>query len=47
VYVRHHHFAALRWSHPDTFGHVNRARALSLVEDDERAFWMAYQEDAS
>jgi acyl-CoA thioester hydrolase len=38
VYVRHHHLAQLRWSDPDMLGHVNHARALSLVEDGRMAF---------
>jgi acyl-CoA thioester hydrolase len=29
----HEHLIQLRWSDPDTFGHVNHARALSLLED--------------
>jgi acyl-CoA thioester hydrolase len=31
--VRHEHLVQLRWSDPDSLGHVNHARALSLVED--------------
>jgi acyl-CoA thioester hydrolase len=31
--VRHEHQVQLRWSDPDTYGHVNHARALSLLED--------------
>jgi acyl-CoA thioester hydrolase len=31
--VRHEHSVQLRWSDPDSFGHVNHARALSLIED--------------
>jgi len=31
--VRHQHAVQLRWSDPDVYGHVNHARALSLVED--------------
>jgi acyl-CoA thioester hydrolase len=31
--VRHEHPVQLRWSDPDTLGHVNHARALSLLED--------------
>ena len=27
------HSVQLRWSDPDTYGHVNHARALSLIED--------------
>jgi acyl-CoA thioester hydrolase len=29
----HEHFVQLRWSDPDSYGHVNHARALSLLED--------------
>jgi acyl-CoA thioester hydrolase len=31
--VRHEHPVQLRWSDPDSYGHVNPARALSLLED--------------
>jgi acyl-CoA thioester hydrolase len=31
--VRHRHAVQLRWSDPDVYGHVNHARALSLLED--------------
>jgi acyl-CoA thioester hydrolase len=31
--VRHQHAVQLRWSDPDSYGHVNHARALSLLED--------------
>ena len=31
--VRHEHPVRLRWSDPDMLGHVNHARALSLLED--------------
>jgi acyl-CoA thioester hydrolase len=31
--VRHEHEVQLRWSDPDSLGHVNHARALSLLED--------------
>jgi acyl-CoA thioester hydrolase len=31
--VRHEHPVHLRWSDPDSYGHVNHARALSLLED--------------
>ena len=31
--VRHEHLVQLRWSDPDLYGHVNHARALSLLED--------------
>jgi len=31
--VRHEHPVQLRWSDPDAYGHVNHARALSLLED--------------
>jgi acyl-CoA thioester hydrolase len=31
--VRHEHDVQLRWSDPDSLGHVNHARALSLLED--------------
>ncbi len=30
---RHEHAVQLRWSDPDAYGHVNHARALSLLED--------------
>ncbi|WP_448628764.1 acyl-CoA thioesterase [Geodermatophilus sp. URMC 64] len=30
---RHEHPVQLRWSDPDSYGHVNHARALSLLED--------------
>jgi acyl-CoA thioester hydrolase len=33
VTVRHEHQVQLRWSDPDMLGHVNHARALSLLED--------------
>lgn len=29
----HEHDVQLRWSDPDSYGHVNHARALSLLED--------------
>ena len=29
----HEHEVQLRWSDPDSYGHVNHARALSLLED--------------
>jgi acyl-CoA thioester hydrolase len=29
----HEHLIQLRWSDPDVYGHVNHARALSLLED--------------
>jgi acyl-CoA thioester hydrolase len=29
----HEHPVQLRWSDPDAYGHVNHARALSLLED--------------
>jgi acyl-CoA thioester hydrolase len=29
----HEHTVQLRWSDPDSLGHVNHARALSLIED--------------
>jgi acyl-CoA thioester hydrolase len=29
----HEHLIQLRWSDPDIYGHVNHARALSLLED--------------
>ncbi|MET0763499.1 MAG: thioesterase family protein [Blastococcus sp.] len=29
----HEHLVQLRWSDPDTYGHVNHVRALSLLED--------------
>jgi acyl-CoA thioester hydrolase len=31
--VVHEHLVQLRWSDPDSLGHVNHARALSLLED--------------
>ena len=31
--MRHEHQVQLRWSDPDSLGHVNHARALSLFED--------------
>ena len=31
--MRHEHLVQLRWSDPDLYGHVNHARALSLLED--------------
>ena len=31
--MRHEHSVQLRWSDPDSLGHVNHARALSLLED--------------
>lgn len=31
--MRHEHSVQLRWSDPDSYGHVNHARALSLLED--------------
>ncbi len=31
--MRHQHDVQLRWSDPDSLGHVNHARALSLIED--------------
>jgi len=31
--VRHEHPVQLRWSDPDSLGHVNHGRALSLLED--------------
>ncbi|SDY62868.1 acyl-CoA thioester hydrolase [Modestobacter sp. DSM 44400] len=31
--MRHEHLVQLRWSDPDSLGHVNHARALSLIED--------------
>lgn len=31
--MRHQHAVQLRWSDPDVYGHVNHARALSLLED--------------
>ncbi|WP_346622859.1 thioesterase family protein [Blastococcus montanus] len=31
--MRHEHPVRLRWSDPDMLGHVNHARALSLLED--------------
>ena len=34
----HEHLVQLRWSDPDLYGHVNHARALSLLEDARLAF---------
>ena len=31
--MQHEHPVQLRWSDPDSLGHVNHARALSLLED--------------
>ena len=31
--MRHEHQVQLRWSDPDSLGHVTHARALSLIED--------------
>jgi acyl-CoA thioester hydrolase len=31
--VRYEHPVQLRWSDPDSLGHVNHARALALIED--------------
>ena len=31
--MRHEHPVQLRWSDPDSLGHVNHARALALLED--------------
>lgn len=36
----HEHLVQLRWSDPDSYGHVNHARALSLLED-ARLAWAA------
>ena len=36
----HEHWVQLRWSDPDSYGHVNHARALSLFED-ARLAWAA------
>lgn len=36
----HEHLVQLRWSDPDSYGHVNHARALSLFED-ARLAWAA------
>ena len=35
--MRHEHLVQLRWSDPDSLGHVNHARALSLFEDARTA----------
>jgi len=35
--VRHEHLVQLRWSDPDSLGHVNHARALALLEDGRMA----------
>ena len=34
----HEHEVQLRWSDPDSYGHVNHARALALFEDARLAF---------
>ncbi len=31
--MQHEHAVQLRWSDPDSYGHVNHARVLSLLED--------------
>ncbi len=31
--MQHEHLVQLRWSDPDSYGHVNHARVLSLFED--------------
>ena len=36
----HEHLIQLRWSDPDTYGHVNHARVLSLLEDARLAMGM-------
>ena len=35
--MRHEHRVQLRWSDPDSYGHVNHARALSLLPSDSGA----------
>jgi acyl-CoA thioester hydrolase len=35
--VRHEHEVQLRWSDPDSLGHVNHARALGVIEDARMA----------
>ena len=37
----HEHLIQLRWSDPDSYGHVNHARALSLLEDARLAMGAA------
>ena len=37
----HEHAVQLRWSDPDTYGHVNHARVLSLLEDARLAMGAA------
>jgi acyl-CoA thioester hydrolase len=37
----HEHPIQLRWSDPDSYGHVNHARALSLLEDARLAMGIA------
>jgi acyl-CoA thioester hydrolase len=37
----HEHPIQLRWSDPDSYGHVNHARALSLIEDARLAMGAA------
>ena len=39
--MQHEHAVQLRWSDPDTYGHVNHARVLSLLEDARLAMGMA------
>lgn len=38
--MQHEHAVQLRWSDPDTYGHVNHARVLSLLEDARLAMGM-------
>ncbi len=37
----HEHLTQLRWSDPDSYGHVNHARALSVLEDARLAMGAA------
>jgi acyl-CoA thioester hydrolase len=41
VSLVHEHLIQLRWSDPDSYGHVNHARALSLLEDARLAMGAA------
>jgi acyl-CoA thioester hydrolase len=46
VTAPHEHLVQLRWSDPDSLGHVNHARALSLLEDARLAMANGTQGDA-
>ncbi|SDG53171.1 acyl-CoA thioesterase [Klenkia brasiliensis] len=41
--MRHRHAVQLRWSDPDVYGHVNHARALSLLEDARLAMGAGHE----